>query len=123
MHDLRCEMNLTVVVVVVVVTHDPRITRIVDRAITISDGRIVQEAFGTWIPNALESIPVEKEESVLVIDDKGRLQLPKSLLESEDLSSPRYFTAHAEGNCIILTSSDSAVSSRSTCRLDKVEEG
>lgn len=119
MHDLRSEMNLTVVVV----THDPRINRIVDRAITISDGRIAQEAFGTWIPNALANIPVENEESVLVIDDKGMLQLPKSLLKSEDLSYPRYFTVHAERNRIILTSSDSAVSSRFTCRLDKVEEG
>ena len=82
----------------IIVTHDPQVARVVDRVVTIRDGRTssetvrrvadveaaltqgIQEASATAVKPTPSSLPSEYEEYV-VVDAAGRLQIPPDLRE------------------------------------------
>lgn len=80
-------------VTVVIVTHDMRLAKQIDRVIAIRDGRtsseiikkshadIMSEASG-WDTGSAEEAPQEVSEELVVLDRTGRLQLPKEYLEA-----------------------------------------
>lgn len=71
---------------VVIVTHDPEISRIVDRVVIIRDGRASAEivALPTFqrpsAADGVEEANMEQQEFILV-DSTGRLQLPREYLD------------------------------------------
>jgi len=99
MRCLRDELGLTVLIV----THDQRIARAVERTVAIRDGRVAQESLrseGEDIP--LEEAFAAKRREYVLMDDRGRLQMPAELLESAGMSDARQVTAVARDGEIVL---------------------
>ncbi|MCX7681682.1 MAG: ATP-binding cassette domain-containing protein [Anaerolineae bacterium] len=80
-------LNQTYGMTVVIVSHDPGIAHVVDRVITIRDGKISTESrvtdYALEITEQASSIaePQVTVEELTVLDSAGRLQLPKELRE------------------------------------------
>jgi ABC-type lipoprotein export system ATPase subunit/bifunctional DNA-binding transcriptional regulator/antitoxin component of YhaV-PrlF toxin-antitoxin module len=73
-------------VTTLIVSHDPKIARHVDRVVAIRDGKLAGETVrrvGAPPPGAVTDQPVHEEhfEEYAVLDSAGRLQLPKDLRE------------------------------------------
>jgi ABC-type lipoprotein export system ATPase subunit len=103
MRAMRKEFNLTVLIV----THDPKVAASTDRTIFIHDGRIVQEAFGLGLEqNFPENILDRPSHELIVVDDRGFLQLPQDVLEQIRMDNTRYFTVRIEEGRIILSRQD-----------------
>lgn len=77
-------LNQTYGMTVVIVSHDPAIARVVDRVITIRDGKTSTESrvanHESRIADRASPTEVTVEE-LIVLDSAGRLQLPKELRE------------------------------------------
>jgi hypothetical protein len=75
---------------VIIVTHDPRVARAVDRVVTIRDGRTSSETVrrvadveAVLADDGSDSAESDAAyEEFLVVDAAGRLQLPDALLKS-----------------------------------------
>ncbi len=106
------EINRTLGVTIVVVTHDRRIARAVDRYIAIRDGRTSSEFVRrtSYTDEFAEiTITTPDEEShveLAVIDRAGRLQLPKEYLEQIGLSGKDKCRVEVEGNRIVILKPD-----------------
>ena len=70
---LFAELNQQYRLTIVIVTHDPQINDMVDRVITIRDGRMSSET--------LTASQTRHQEERIVVDHVGRLQLPRKLRE------------------------------------------
>jgi len=91
--DLLRRMNEQYGLTTIIVTHDPQVARVVDRVVTIRDGRTsseavrrvadVEAALAQGIENAAASVPVYEE--YVVVDDVGRLQIPPDLREEMNI--------------------------------------
>ena len=88
--DLNRSLGLTTVIV----SHDPTIAYHVDRVVAIRDGRTSTETTRRGAPDGAASSPDGPAESVdphggfdelVVLDSAGRLQLPKDYLEKLDI--------------------------------------
>lgn len=80
------QMNVQFGVTVLIVTHDPRVARAVDRVVTIRDGRTSSETVRR-VADVEEQLAQDLAETdttfeeFLVVDAAGRLQLPDVLLK------------------------------------------
>ena len=83
--DVFRSLNEAYGVTIVIVTHDSRITEKVDRVVTIRDGRTSLEAIRG--PQSLQpdAEPQEVYDEFVVLDNAGRLQLPKEYVEKLNL--------------------------------------
>ena len=94
------ELNRTKGITIVIVTHDLRLAKKIDRVIAIRDGRtsseiikkshadIIRESHGLVEENTLPETEAEAEEEsveLVVLDRTGRLQLPKEYLEALEI--------------------------------------
>lgn len=76
--EMMRELNRTLNVTVIVVTHYPGVTQYVDRVVNIRDGRISSESYSNpTFQRSGETV----EQEYLVVDQAGRLQLPPELSE------------------------------------------
>jgi ABC-type lipoprotein export system ATPase subunit len=101
LRSLRDELQLTILIV----THDPRIAGSVERTVAIRDGRVAQESLRAEereIP--LEEALAQARREYVLMDARGRLQLPAEVLEEAHLHGSGRLTAHAENGQIILSS-------------------
>lgn len=95
-------------VTVVVVTHDRRIARAVDRCVAIRDGRTSSELIRKRSYSdemaELSFAPTEAEthEELAVIDRAGRLQLPKEFLDAAGLSGKTRGKVELDGKRIVV---------------------
>jgi ABC-type multidrug transport system ATPase subunit len=76
--ELLREMNRLYGVTVVIVTHYPGVAQYVDRVVHIRDGRISSESF---LQSTFQRSGTSVENEYLVVDQAGRLQLPREYLE------------------------------------------
>jgi ABC-type lipoprotein export system ATPase subunit len=76
--ELLREMNRLYGVTVVIVTHYPGVAQYVDRVVHIRDGRISSESF---LQSTFQRSGTSVEYEYLVVDQAGRLQLPREYLE------------------------------------------
>jgi ABC-type lipoprotein export system ATPase subunit len=76
--ELLREMNRLYNVTVVIVTHYPGVAQYVDRVVHIRDGRISSESF---LQSTFQRSAASVENEYLVVDQAGRLQLPREYLE------------------------------------------
>jgi len=88
--DLFRELNRSIGITIVIVTHDPHLARKVDRVVAIRDGKISSEmlrkrSYAEELEELERGIAASEEESHVeyaVLDKAGRLQVPASYLES-----------------------------------------
>jgi ABC-type lipoprotein export system ATPase subunit len=91
------EMNRTYGVTVVIVTHYPGVAHYVDRVVHIRDGRISSESF---LHSTFQRSGTAVEQEYLVVDQAGRLQLPREYVEKLRLNG--LAAAEIEGGQITL---------------------
>ena len=103
------KMNSSYGVTVIVVTHDRRISRAVDRVVAIRDGRtsseFIRRAVHAEDLASLGSIAdedAETHEELAVLDRAGRLQLPREYLEALGLAGQNKIKVEMEGDRIVL---------------------
>jgi ABC-type lipoprotein export system ATPase subunit len=103
-------MNGRYGVTVIIVTHDRRISRAVDRVVAIRDGRtsseFVRRSVGAEELASLASISdagvADTHEELAVLDRAGRLQLPREYLEALGLGGKNKIKVELEGDRIVL---------------------
>lgn len=78
-------LNETYGVTIVIVTHDIRIMSRVDRIVTIRDGRTSLEAVRRSKINQTDSVSGEGLDEFVILDDVGRLQLPRDYISKLNL--------------------------------------
>jgi ABC-type lipoprotein export system ATPase subunit len=100
LRSLRDELQLTILIV----THDPRIAGAVERTVAIRDGRVAQESLRSEereIP--LEEALAQTRREYVLMDARGRLQLPAEVLEQAHVQGAGRLTAHVENGKIVLS--------------------
>ena len=95
-------------VTIVIVTHDRRISRAVDRVVAIRDGRtssefIRREAYADRMQSIGDLLQQDDtHEEFAVVDRAGRLQVPREYLESIGLTGRNKLRVALEGGRIVL---------------------
>ena len=105
--DMFRDLNQNTGLTVVIVTHDPQVSRKVHRVAAIRDGKISSERIMKQsyrdrmasLSSAMEEEPVQEEFSIL--DRAGRVQLPKDVLEQLKLSSNKVRVEYRDGGVFI----------------------
>jgi ABC-type lipoprotein export system ATPase subunit len=83
--DVFRSLNETYGVTIVIVTHDIGITNKVDRVVTIRDGRTSLEAIRRRKPSQTGAEPEEAADDFVIVDNVGRLQIPKEYIDRLNL--------------------------------------
>jgi ABC-type lipoprotein export system ATPase subunit len=107
---LNQEMGLTIVIV----THDPRIARKVDRVVAIRDGKTSSELIRRKsYSEALQELEAagltaddegeDTHEELAIVDSAGRLQSPQEYLEALDMTGKDKIKVELEDGRIVLT--------------------
>lgn len=109
--DLFRELNRSIGITIVIVTHDPLLARKVDRVVAIRDGKtsseiIRRQSYAEELA-ALENggagfVPEESHVEYAVIDKAGRLQIPSSYLQAEEFKEKNKVRVEMEDGRIIL---------------------
>jgi ABC-type lipoprotein export system ATPase subunit len=108
--DLFRELNRSMGLTVVIVTHDPLLAKKVDRVVAIRDGKtssemIRRKSYAEELEELASGLNSEEEESHVeyaVMDKSGRLQIPSSYLESIGASNTQRIRVTVENGRIVL---------------------
>ena len=104
--DLFRELNRSIGITIVIVTHDPELAKKVDRVAAIRDGKISSEMLRrTSYAEELAALEQEEESHVeyAILDKAGRLQVPAGYLDTLGLkNSNKVRLELAEGKIMIL---------------------
>lgn len=109
--DVFRELNKTLGITIVIVTHDMQISRKVDRIVAIRDGKTSSE-FIRKISYAEELEDIDKENEsqeethieLAVLDRSGRVQIPSAYIEALGSKDKRKISITMEDDKIIITS-------------------
>jgi ABC-type lipoprotein export system ATPase subunit len=105
--DLFRELNKTLGITVVIVTHDRQLSKKVDRVVAIRDGRTSSELIRkkSYLEELAEISSSSGEEThveLAVLDKAGRLQIPREYIDTLGLSGKNKIRVEIEGERIIL---------------------
>jgi len=105
--DLFRELNRTIGITIVIVTHDPLLARKVDRVVAIRDGKTAAEMIRRQsVLEEFQSLEREQEAEshveYAVIDKAGRLQIPSVMLGEEGFKDVNKVRVQMEEGKIIL---------------------
>jgi len=107
--DLFRELNRTIGITIVIVTHDPLLARKVDRVVAIRDGKTAAEMIRRQsVLEEFQSLEREQEAEAeshveyAVIDKAGRLQIPSGMLGEEGFKDVNKVRVQMEEGRIIL---------------------
>ena len=114
--DVFRELNRSLGVTIIIVTHDRQLSRKVDRVVAIRDGRtssefIRKKSYAEELKE-LEEIKEDREqeeethEELIVLDRAGRLQIPREYLEKIGVQGTNKVKLELEGNRIVLFNPD-----------------
>ncbi len=113
--DVFRELNMTLGVTVVIVTHDRQVSHKVDRVVAIRDGRTSSEfirrksyaeeiaEMGSGIFNSHSG---DTHEELAVLDKAGRLQIPSEYINALGLKGKNKVKVELDGNKVVLHSPD-----------------
>jgi len=93
-------LNKELGITVVIVTHDMRISKMVNRVISISDGMIGSELFKTDclshnIDNSdIQSFISKTHDEFAIVDRKGRMRIPEELMTKMNIKGGQKLTIH-----------------------------
>jgi len=102
--DLNRQMGLTVVIV----THDMQLSKKVDRVVAIRDGQTSSEIFRRSYRAELDELSElehqqeEEHIEVAVMDRAGRLQIPRDMLDSLEITGRSHMRVELDNGRIIL---------------------
>ncbi|MFB9275314.1 ABC transporter ATP-binding protein [Cohnella cellulosilytica] len=110
--DLFRELNRTIGITVVIVTHDPLLAKKVDRVVAIRDGKISSEmlrrkSYAEELAELELGIAQSEEDSHVeyaILDKAGRLQVPAAYLESIGVKDSNKIKLELADGKILLTS-------------------
>ncbi|MBA9083624.1 ABC-type lipoprotein export system ATPase subunit [Fontibacillus solani] len=111
--DLFRELNRTIGVTIVIVTHDPLLAKKVDRVVAIRDGKISSEmlrrkSYAEELAEIEQGLVQSEEDTHVeyaILDKAGRLQVPRNYLETINVRNNKVKLELEEGK-IIMTSDD-----------------
>ncbi|MBP1995457.1 ABC transporter ATP-binding protein [Paenibacillus eucommiae] len=115
--DLFRELNRTIGITIVIVTHDPLLAKKVDRVVAIRDGKISSEmlrrkSYKEELEELEQGIAQSEEEDshveYAILDKAGRLQVPSSYLDSIGVKDSNKVKLELVDGKIVLTSPDEA---------------
>lgn len=114
--DLFRELNRTIGITIVIVTHDPLLAKKVDRVVAIRDGKISSEmlrrkSYAEELEELERGIAQSEEDSHVeyaILDKAGRLQVPASYLESIGVKDTNKVKLELVEGKIVLTSPEAA---------------
>ncbi|MEX2415160.1 MAG: ABC transporter ATP-binding protein [Paenibacillaceae bacterium] len=115
--DLFRDLNRSMRLTVVIVTHDPEVARKVDRVVAIRDGKtssefIRRKSYADELAELEQGITFDEEETHIeyaVLDKAGRLQIPSSYLESIGLKNKNKIQVSLEDGKIILVAPEESM--------------
>jgi ABC-type lipoprotein export system ATPase subunit len=121
--DLFRELNRSLGLTVVIVTHDPLLAKKVDRVVAIRDGKTSSEfirsrSYADELAE-LERGAAEAEETHVeyaVLDKAGRLQIPANLLEAVGMNNSNKMVVTLEDGKIVLLPPDKAEAARKAAK-------
>lgn len=105
--DMFRDINRSTDLTIAIVTHDPNISRKVDRVVAIRDGKISSERLlkqsyrerMEHLASTMDTEPTQDEFAVL--DRAGRLQIPRELLTQMQLEGNRVHIEYRDGGIFI----------------------
>ncbi|MDK2903566.1 MAG: hypothetical protein PWQ93_1485 [Clostridiales bacterium] len=108
--DLLRELNRSMNITTVIVTHDMRLAKKVDRVVAIRDGKTSSELIRrksyaeelAEIEAGIEQSEEETHEELAVLDRAGRLQIPREYLEALGLDGVNKIKVELEDGKIVL---------------------
>ncbi|RKN84105.1 ABC transporter ATP-binding protein [Paenibacillus ginsengarvi] len=107
--DLFRELNRSLGLTVVIVTHDPLLAKKVDRVVAIRDGKTSAEfirnrSYADELAELAQGHDVEEETHVeyAILDKAGRLQIPSNLLDEVGMKNKNKMVVTVEEGKIIL---------------------
>lgn len=115
--DVFRELNMTLGITVVIVTHDRQISHKVDRVVAIRDGRtssefIRKKSYAEELEEIGKGVFAGREddthEELAVLDRAGRLQIPQEYINALGLKGKNKVKLELEGNRVVLHSPDVA---------------
>jgi ABC-type lipoprotein export system ATPase subunit len=114
--DLFRELNRTIGITIVIVTHDPLLARKVDRVVAIRDGKISSEMLRrksyaeelAELERGIEQTGEDSHVEYAVLDKAGRLQVPSAYLESIGVKDSNKVKLELVEGKIVLTSPEEA---------------
>ncbi|MDF2662889.1 MAG: transporter ATP-binding protein, partial [Paenibacillus sp.] len=107
--DLFRELNRSLGLTVVIVTHDPLLAKKVDRVVAIRDGKTASEfirskSYADELAELEQGTPAESETHVeyAILDKAGRLQIPPNYLEAVGMKDTNKMVVSVEDGKIVL---------------------
>jgi ABC-type methionine transport system ATPase subunit len=117
-YELFKNANRTFGTTIVIVSHDPHIWRHVGRVVAIRDGKTSVETTRVVEDDLVQSeTTAERTEELLMVDNAGRVQLPKLALEQTRIGSRVRVEIHEDSVTL-----HAVEGYRSTASTDSVEE-
>ncbi|WP_027085710.1 ABC transporter ATP-binding protein [Cohnella panacarvi] len=114
--DLFRELNRTIGITIVIVTHDPLLAKKVDRVVAIRDGKISSEMLRRKsyseeleeLERGIKQAEGDSHVEYAILDRAGRLQVPAALLESIGVKDTNKVKLELVEGKIVLTSPEEA---------------
>lgn len=101
--ELFRELNRTIGITIVIVTHDPALARQVDRVVQIRDGKTSAEIIRQSYVDELAQLEGQSSHiEYAVLDRAGRLQIPAGYLDTEDFQGVNRVRVEMEDGRIVL---------------------
>jgi ABC-type lipoprotein export system ATPase subunit len=108
--DLFRELNRSMGLTVIIVTHDPQLAKKVDRVVAIRDGKtssemIRRKTYAEELKELASGVDSDEEESHVeyaVVDKAGRLQIPSGYLEAIGATDTQRIRVTVENGRIVL---------------------
>ncbi|MCX8129272.1 MAG: ABC transporter ATP-binding protein [Clostridia bacterium] len=110
--DIFRELNRSLGITIVIVTHDMQLSKKVDRVVAIRDGRtssefIRKKMYAEELAELGSLVEEEAHVEFAVLDKAGRLQVPREYLETLGLSGKGKVQVEVDGDRIILLNPES----------------
>lgn len=108
--DIFKELNRSLGITIIIVTHDRNLSRKVDRVVAIKDGRtsseFIRQSYLEDLAGIKNTIGGESHVEFGVLDRAGRLQIPREYLDSLGLSGKNKIRIEMEKDRILLLNPD-----------------